>query len=152
MDPLGTFLSKINPTDFSFTVMAFLIVIFVIMAGWFKLIPWYIHEERPAQRDLKAKRVQAELEIKRDELAETRLMRQTLERIGSVSDKISLMIDLHDKQARGGIDQILGLLRIVLEKQGVQASEITKFLNAPDQNQAVLNRLADALQIPKAPN
>lgn len=149
MTPFDQFIQKISPTDFSFTVMAFMIVTFLVLAAWFKLIPWYIKEERPAQRDLKVKRVQAEIELKRDELQEQRLMRQTLERIGSVNDRVALLLELHDKTDRSSFDQILGLLRIVLEKQGVQASEISRFMTAPDENQVVLKRLADALA-PKA--
>ncbi len=135
-------LLSFKPVDFSFTVLVYLFVVSVIAVLWFKIIPWYIKEERPFQREQRAKRVQAEIELKRDELAEQRLMRQALERIGSVSDKISLMLELHDKTARAGIDQILSLLRIVLEKQGVSAAEIAKFLAEPaDPNSAALAAL-----------
>lgn len=151
MDPLTPFLQKIDPVNFSFTVLVYVIVVSVILIIWFKLIPWYIKEERPFQRELRAKRVQAEFELKRDELSEQRLMRQALERIGSVSDKISLMLELHDKTTARGTDQILALIRIVLEKQGVAASEIAKFLAEPgDPNSQALATLRQLFEPAKA--
>lgn len=150
MDPFQQMIARLDPVNFSFTVMTFLIIVTFLAVMWFKVIPWYIQEERPFQRELRAKREQANIELKREELAEQRLMRQALERLGSVSDKISLMLELHDKTARSGIDQILALLRIVLEKQGVPASDVARYLQAPDETSPLRAKLLELLEPPAA--
>lgn len=149
MDPWSQFWAKMTPTEFSFTVMAFMVVSSAIYAIVFRWFPDFIKAELPARRELRKMKAQADADFRREELAEQRLMRQTLDRIGGVNDRIALLLELHDKQARSGIDQILALLRIVLEKQGVATSEIERFVREPNSANEVVAKLTEMLQ-PKA--
>jgi hypothetical protein len=143
----STWLFKWDPTNFSFTMLFYLLVLAAIAILWFKLIPDYLKNERPHQRELRMKRLQADIDVKKDEVNEQRLMRQALEKQNSVAERIALLIEHHDIAARSGINDIMSLLRIVLQKQGVSPSEIAQYISKQEtETQAILTAALSILQ------
>ncbi len=118
-----------KPTDFSFTLFVFVILYATIFVLWRKIVPYLLEVKWPADQALREKRIQAEIEARRDDLNETRLMRQALEKLNTVASNLMLLIQQHDLKAETGFGNVVGLLHLVLEKQGVEPSEIQAVLN-----------------------
>jgi len=105
-------------TQLGFTGLVWVGFLFVIWVIRSRAIPFYTDKKWPADQALREKRIQAEIEARRDELTEARLMRQALEKQNAVSERLALLVEQHDQKAGAGIENIIGLLRLVLEKQG----------------------------------
>jgi len=110
---------------------------FVISLIWRRLLPFYTDKKWPADQALKEKRLQAEITARQDELTESRLMSQALERRNAVSERLAFLVEQHDEKAGTGIANIIGLLRLVLEKQGVAATIQSVIKAQSNGNQAV---------------
>jgi hypothetical protein len=142
---LLTWMQKWDPTNFSFTVLVYIVVMAIIAILWTKVVPDYFNKERPFQRDLKLKRLQADIDLKTAEVVEQAKMRQAMEQLGLVAGKIALLVESHRDENRSGMDNVQALIRIVLEKQGVKATEIATFIGAQENENAT--RLAAAARI-----
>ena len=127
---LDQWLLKWDPTNFSFTVLVYVLVVSALIILWSKVLPYFINKRWPNEDALREKRATADIEARKDEIAETRLMRQALERQNAVSERMAILIEQHDVTARMGIDNIIGLLRIVLEKQGVEPSQVAAIIKS----------------------
>lgn len=125
-------------TQLGFTGLVWAGFLFAISIIWKKLLPFLTEKKWPADQALKEKRIQAEIEARRDELTEARLMRQALEKQNAVSERLALLVEQHDEKAMTGHQNTIGLLRLVLEKQGVDPAAVQAVIKAKaDGNQAI---------------
>ncbi len=115
-------------TQLGFAGLVFAIVGFVFVIFWKKLIPFYTEKKWPAEHALKVKRIEAEIEARKAEVEETRLMRMALEKMSTVGERQNLLIQQHDEKAGTAAENIVGLLRILLEKQQVPPAVIEAVL------------------------
>ncbi len=129
VSPIEQWIVQWKPTDFSFTLFVFVILIATIFILLRKIVPYLLDTKWPADQALREKRIQADIEARRDELNETRLMRQALEKLNTVASNLMLLIEQHDLKAETGFGNVISLLHLVLEKQGVEPSEIQAVLN-----------------------
>ncbi len=139
-----------KPTDLSFTLFVFVILFTTVFILLRKIVPYLIDTKWPADQSLREKRIQAEIEARRDDLTETRLMRQALEKLNTVASNLLLLIQQHDLKAETGFGNTTSLLHLILEKQGVDPTEIQAVLNESTWGgmtaEELIRQLADAMQ------
>ncbi len=150
MSSIEQWIIQWKPTDFSFTLFVFAILFATIFILWRKIVPYLIDTKWPGDQALREKRIQADIEARRDDLNETRLMRQALEKLNTVASNLMLLIEQHDLKAETGFGNVTSLLHLILEKQGVEPSEIQACLNESVYGgmtaEELIRQLADAMQ------
>lgn len=127
------------------TGLVYLIVVFAIVVLWRRIIPFYVNVRWPAEMAIREKRALAEIKAKEMEAENSRLMRDAIDALRNLQGQMMLLLDQHDTSARAGIDSIERLLAVVLEKQGLQPSEVQRLIDASTRDQVALSEAAKKL-------
>jgi lysylphosphatidylglycerol synthetase-like protein (DUF2156 family) len=127
---LDQWLMKFDPSQFSLTVLVFMLTIAFIIVMWRKIIPFYIEKKWPADLEMQRLRIQEEVKVRQDAIAEQRLMREAVEKLNVVAGQQMLLLNQHDMTARSGIENLMEMITLLLQKNGIDTS---KFATQGDQ-------------------
>jgi hypothetical protein len=146
LDPFWDWLIKAGGlSQLGLTGFVYLWSFFAIIVLWKRVIPYYVDKKWPAEQAVRDKRALAEIEMKKLETENQRLMRDAVDGLRNLQGQMMLLLDQHDMYAKQGIASIERLLAVVLEKQGVQPSEVQRLIDASVRDTAAVTEAAKKL-------